>query len=308
MGQILKYGSLCFAVTLALVCSLQVRAEGNTIGPLPKLTVDEAKAELGKRLFFDPRLSGDASISCASCHQPEHGFAHPDQLSPGYPGNGHFRNSPTVINTVHKKVWLHDGRIGTDLNDVTREMITESYIMNMDMRLMQERLKQDPVYVQMFKDAGYGEASNGNARQAIPEYLKSLTSTGSPFDKGKMSDSAKRGQSLFTGKAGCVGCHNGSNFTDNKPHNTGVAENFEVFLDPLRHQAFIAYAMFMGVENYMNLKRDAGAHIWTHQVDGSNMGTFITPSLRELKYTAPYMHNGMIATLTEVVEIGRAHV
>ncbi|MDM8547053.1 cytochrome c peroxidase [Candidatus Venteria ishoeyi] len=269
---------------------------------LPALKINEAKAALGKRLFFDKRLSGDAAISCATCHQPEHGFAHPDALSPGYPGNKHFRNSPTVINSAHKKVWFHDGRLGTNLNDVTREMLTEDYLMNMDMRIMQERVKQDPVYVKMFKDAGYGEPSNGSVRKAIPEYLKTLTSKNAPYDTGKMSTAAKRGQKIFNGKGGCSSCHSGANFTDNKPHNTGVAENFDVFLDPMRHQAFIAYAMFMGVENYMNLKRDPGAYVQWKKADFSNMGTFITPSLRELKQTAPYMHNGMISTLDEVVE------
>ena len=92
--------SLAFAVSTGAV-STGLAAE---IGPLPELKTDLLKAELGKRLFFDKRLSGDAAIACASCHQPEHGFSHPDALSPGYPGNKHFRNSPTLINTAHKKV------------------------------------------------------------------------------------------------------------------------------------------------------------------------------------------------------------
>ena len=82
----------------------------------------------------------------------------------------------------------------------------------------------------------------------------------------------------------------------------GVPENFDVFLDPMRHQAFLSYAIFMGVENFMNLKRDPGAYVQTHRADQTDMGTFMTPSLRELKYTAPYMHNGMFATLREVVD------
>lgn len=307
MGLSTPFGTGKLLATLLLSVSAIsytgiANADDGKIGPLPKLKIDKAKAELGKRLFFDPRLSGDAAISCGSCHQPEHGFAHPDKLSPGYPGNGHFRNVPTLINTAHKTVWNHDGRIGTNLNDVTRGMITETYLMNMDMRLMQERVKQDPVYVQMFKDAGYGEPSNGKVRKAIPEYLKTLTSVGAPFDTGKMSDDAKKGQKLFTGKAACVNCHNGTNFTDNKAYNTGVPENFDIFLDPMNHQAFIGYAMFMGIENYMNLKRDPGAHIQHHEADGSSMGLFQTPTLRELNYTAPYMHNGMLPSLAAVVD------
>jgi len=290
--------TISVGLAMALTANLASAAD---IGPLPPLKIDKAKAELGKRLFFDPRLSGDAAISCATCHQPDNGFSSKEALSPGYPGNGHFRNAPTLINTAHKQVWMHDGRIGTNLNDVTRGMITEDYIMNMDMRIMQERVKQDPVYLEMFEAAGYGEPSNGKVRKAIPEYLKTLTSINVPFDTSKMSEEAQRGMELFNGKANCIACHNGPLFSDGQAHNTGVAENWDVFLKPLNHQAFIAYAMFLGIENYMNLKRDPGAHIQTHNADSSDMGKFMTPTLRELKYTAPYMHNGMLKTLEEVV-------
>ena len=274
---------------------------GDAAGPVKPIKVNEARAELGKRLFFDPRLSGDASLSCASCHSPEKGFSDGLALSEAYPGSKHFRNTPTLINTAHRAAWMHDGRMGTNLNDVTREMLTETYLMNMDMRLMQERLKQDPVYVKMFEAAGLGEPSNGGVRKAIPEYLKTLTSRGAPFDTGKMSEAAKRGYALFTGKAGCAACHSGPRFTNDKPHNIGVPENTEIFTDPLRHITYVTYAKFMGVENYMNVRRDVGAHVRTHKADGSHVGRFMTPTLRELRYTAPYMHNGMFATLSSVV-------
>jgi cytochrome c peroxidase len=296
-----KYRLSTISVGLAMALTANIGHTTPDIGPLPSLKIDKAKAELGKRLFFDPRLSGDAAISCATCHQPDNGFSSKEAISPGYPGNGHFRNAPTMINTAHKKVWMHDGRIGTNLNDVTRGMITEDYIMNMDMRIMQERVKQDPVYLEMFEAAGYGEPSNGKVRKAIPEYLKTLTSKAAPFDTGTLSDAAQRGMELFKGKANCIACHNGPLFSDGQAHNTGVAENWDIFLKPLNHQAFIAYAMFLGIENYMSLKRDPGAHIQTHKADGSDMGKFMTPTLRELKYTAPYMHNGMLKTLEEVV-------
>jgi cytochrome c peroxidase len=292
--------TLSLGLAVALTANLG-HTETPDIGPLPTLEIDQAKAELGKRLFFDRRLSGDGVISCATCHQPNHGFGSKEALSPGYPGNLHFRNAPTLINAAHKKVWMHDGRIGTNLNDVTREMITEDYIMNMDMRIMQERLKQDPVYLEMFEKAGYGEPSNGKVRKAIPEYLKTLTSRNTPFDKDQMSEAAQRGLVLFKGQANCIACHHGPLFSDGQSHNTGVPENLDVFLNPLRHQAFIAYNMFMGNENYMALKRDPGTHVQTHKVDGSDMGKFMTPTLRELKYTAPYMHNGLLKTLEDVV-------
>lgn len=269
---------------------------------LPPLAVDSAKAELGKRLFFDTRLSGDDSISCSSCHIPQNGFSHPEALSPAYTGSDGFRNSPSLINTAYKEVWFHDGRIGTNLNDVVRENITEDWLMNMDMRLMQERIKQDPIYVEMFHKAGLGEPSNGGVRKALPEYLKTLTSKNSPYDMNNLSALASQGQALFTGKAGCSQCHTGELFSDGLAHNTGVPENPDIFTDPMRHQSFLAFNMFMGVQDYLALKRDVGAHVQTHKADGSDRGSFITPSLRELTYTAPYMHNGMLSTLDEVVD------
>ena len=302
MGVRVKTGRTLLAVALGLSMAVGAAHAGMypDIGPLPEIKTNAAKAALGKRLFFDKRVSGDAAISCASCHNPKEGWSQNQPLSDGYPGNGHFRNSPSVVNAVHKKSWFHDGRIGTNLNDVTRENITETYIMNMDMRIMQERFKQDPVYVKMFKDAGYGEPSNGSVRKAIPEFLKTLTSRGAPFDTGKMSGAAKNGMKLFKGKAGCIQCHNGSMLSDGKPHNTGVTENFDVFLDPMNHQAFLTFGKFQGVPNYMNMKRDPGYYNIT--LDKADMGKFITPSLRELKYSAPYMHNGTIKTLAGVVD------
>lgn len=294
--------TICGGLAVTITASLNVAmANDQTFDQLPELNVNETRAALGKRLFFDNRLSGDGQLSCSSCHIPKFGFASDLPLSKAYPGSDGFRNVPSLINTSYKEVWMHDGRLGTNLNDVTREMITEDYLMNMDMRLMQERIKQDPIYVKMFADAGYGEPSNGGVRKAIPEFLNTLQSKNTPFDSNKLSTEAKRGYKIFKGKGNCVSCHAGPLFSDQRAHNTGVPENFDIFLDPMRHQTFLAFSMFMGVENYYNLKRDPGAHIITHQADGSQMGTFVTPSLRELKHTAPYMHNGMITTLKKVV-------
>ena len=288
-------------IVLSGVVAASATAAADGFGPVKAPKVNAKKAALGKRLFFDPRLSGDAAISCATCHIPAKGFADGLALSKAYPGSDGFRNTPTLINAAQKAAWFHDGRIGTNLNDVTRESITETYNMNMDMRLMQERVKQDPIYVKMFKDAGYGEPSNGSIRKAIPEYLKTLTSRGAPFDTGKMSDAAKRGFELFKGKAGCASCHSGNRFSDDQPHNTGVPNNPDIWKDPRRHITFVTFAKIIGIENYMNVRRDVGAHIRTHKADGSDIGKFMTPTLRELKYTAPYMHNGMIKTLKDVV-------
>ncbi len=292
---------LASVLVAGVACVPRLSMAAEEFGPVPPMDVNAAAAELGKRLFFDKRLSGDAALSCASCHIPEKGFADGLTLSDAYPGSKGFRNTPTLINTAHKAAWFHDGRLGTNLNDVTREMITETYLMNMDMRLMQERLKQDPVYLEMFEAAGYGEPSNGGVRKAIPEYLKTLISRGAPFDTGDMSEAAERGFELFKGKAGCASCHSGPRFSDDQPHNLGVPENTEIFIDPLRHVTYVTYAKFMGVEDYMNIRRDVGAHIRAHRADGSDIGKFMTPTLRELRHTGPYMHNGVFGTLASVV-------
>ncbi len=298
-----KSGTATFGAALMCATMLAgpVMAEGAALGPVVGPEINEAKAALGKRLFFDVRLSGDAAISCASCHQPEFGYGENIALSLAYPGSKGFRNTPTLVNTTTAANWFHDGRIGTNLNDVTRESITEDYSMNMDMRMMQERIKQDPVYLEMFEAAGYGEPSNGSVRKAIPEYLKTLISKNAPFDTGSMSESATRGQALFEGKGGCISCHSGPRLTDDAAYNTGVPNNPEIWSDPMRHMTYAAFAQFMGVENYMNVRRDVGAQIIRNPIDRSDVGTFNTPTLRELTYTAPYMHNGMIATLADVV-------
>ncbi len=291
-----------FLLIAILIFSLEAAAA--EFGPVPNAEVNKARAALGKRLFFDSRLSGDTQLSCASCHQPDKGFSDGLALGRAYPGSLHFRNTPTLINVALRESWMHDGRLGTNLNDVTREMLTETYLMNMDMRLMQERIKQDPVYVKMFEDAGLGEPSNGGVRNAIPEYLKTLTSRGAAFEEGKMNSAAKRGFKLFKGKANCVSCHSGIRFSDDRAHVTGVPGNDDIWEDPKRHITFVTYAKFMGVENYMNLRHDPGAYIRTHQSMSDR--SFLTPTLRELKYTAPYMHNGMLESLADVVNFYNA--
>ena len=268
--------------------------------PIAPKQVPPALSELGKRLFYDRRLSGDTTLACASCHQPDKAFSDGRALSAGYTGSAHFRNTPTLANVGHRAAWMHDGRLGTSLDDVTREMITESYLMNMDMRLMQERLKQDPVYVDMFGAAGLGEPNNVGARKALATFLDTIVSRGAPIDTGSMPPAARRGKVLFDGRAHCAGCHAGDRFTDDRPHNTGVPDNAEIWDDPKRHSTFVTYAKFMGIENYMNLREDPGAYVRTHRPE--HRRSFVTPTLREIDRTAPYMHNGVLESLEQVVD------
>lgn len=290
-----------------------VAGEYPALGPLPKKAAPKAAAvEMGKRLFFDARISGDGAVACAFCHDPRQGYGKttdkegkPQALSEAYPGTSHYRNAPTLINTIYKADfadtgWGWDGHMGANLNDVVRNEITETAIMNMDMRIMHERMKQDPVYVEMCANVYGGECSSGKARKALVSYMETLVSKDVPFDQGKMSAPARRGRKLFEGKANCISCHNGPYFSDGKPHNTGVAENMDIFTDPVRHLTYRSVIMSHGVPNVEAWRRDVGYFMVSK--DYEDVGKFVTPTLRELKYTGPYMHTGLFGSLSDVVE------
>jgi cytochrome c peroxidase len=301
--------------------SLSQAGDYPAIGPLPAKDAPEAAmVEMGKRLFFDVRVSGDGAISCATCHDPQQGFTRqvdkdgkPMALSDAYPGTRHYRNAPTLINTAYKADfadvgWSWDGHMGADLNDVVRNEITETMVLNLDMRLMHERMKQDPIYVAMCQENFDGECSSGKGRKALVAFMSTLVSTDVPFDKGELSESAERGRALFEGKAGCIQCHNGPYFSDGRPHNTGVPENLEIFNDPLRHISYRAVMTNHGVPKSDIWRRDVGFFIVSKNY--ADVGKFITPTLREVKHTGPYMHNGVIGTLSDVVEfydVGGGH-
>jgi cytochrome c peroxidase len=283
------------------------------IGPLAARKAPKASlVEMGKRLFFDARMSGDGAISCATCHDPAQGFTRqldnkgkPMTLSDAYPGTRHFRNAPTLLNSVYKADfaevgWGWDGHIGANMNDVMRDQLTETMMLNLDMRLMHERMKQDAVYVQMCQENFNGECSSGKGRKALVAFVETLVSVDAPFDSGTLSAAAKKGQALFEGKAGCINCHNGTYFSDGQPHNTGMPENMDVFQDPLRHIAYRAVMTNHGVPNVENWRRDVGFFFVSKRY--ADVGKFVTPTLRELKYTGPYMHNGLLASLEDVVE------
>jgi len=287
-------------------------AEPAAIGPLsPRKAPSASMVEMGKRLFFDARMSGDGAISCATCHDPAQGFTRqldnkgkPMTLSDAYPGTRHFRNAPTLLNSVYKADFAHvgwgwDGHIGANMNDVMRDQITETMMLNLDMRLMHERMKQDAVYVEMCKQNFNGECSSGKGRKALVAFVETLVSKDVPFDNGSLSQAAQKGQTLFEGKAGCINCHNGPYFSDGRPHNTGMPENLDVFKDPLRHIAYRAVLTNHGVPNVENWRRDVGFFFVSKRYE--DVGKFVTPTLRELRYTAPYMHNGLLATLDDVV-------
>lgn len=275
--------------------------------PLPEVKFNAVQAELGRFFFFDVRLSGDAALSCASCHNPAKGWGDGIALSRGYPASEYFRNAPTVVNAVLKKRFMWDGRLdGSDPGTLVRDMITEAHTMNMDSRLMQERLKQVPEYVAMWQKFRKDDINGMRVYGVVGEFLKTLTSKNAPIDRflkgdqAALSPEARQGYELFKGKANCISCHNGPLASDGALHRTGVPENPAVVAEPLRHITMLRHFATNGMPNYMSARTDLG--FYAISKDPKDKGKFATPSLRELKYTAPYMHNGMFATLAQVID------
>lgn len=271
-----------------------------------------AEVLLGKYLFFDNRLSADTSMSCATCHQPDKAFTDGKALSDGYPGTLYFRNTPTVMNMAFMPFGYWDGRLegSADIQTIARDHLTEAHFFQADGRILVERMKQTPEYVQLFKDAYNAGPSYGRILNALAAYVLSLNSAPTPYDRfvageaAALSADAQAGLELFNGKAGCSGCHTGNALSDNQFYALGVPDNPEVFSDPLRHITFRRFFRTLGVADYRALRQDAGQRAVTQ--DPADAGKFRTAPLRELKYTAPYMHNGTLATLEDVVRFYNA--
>ncbi len=263
---------------------------------------EPALVELGRHLFFDTRLSGDMGLSCASCHDPRHGWADGLPLARGYTGSGYFRNAPSLVNVGRRKRLMWDGRLdGADLATAVRDMVTEAHFMNADARLVQERVKQSPEYRALWARAFGARSEPYGPRlfDAVGAFLKTLQSNEAPVDRG-LSGAARAGQALFNGKAGCVRCHGGPMFSDGDLHRTGVPEHPQLWRDPLRSITLLRHYATQGMPNYMNARSDVGAYAVSKRE--ADRGRFATPSLRELRHTAPYMHNGVFATLDEVID------
>ncbi|HKZ70084.1 MAG TPA: cytochrome c peroxidase [Anaerolineales bacterium] len=275
--------------------------------PLDNL-YSEAKAELGKLLYFDPRMSGDGSTSCNSCHPANDGsWAIGSPMSFGYPGTTHWRNSQTIINTAYYTKLNWDGS-ATSIERQNNGAWTGTVAGNLDTAMAEERLAQIPEYVRLFKEVfGTDYPLYGDALKAVATFQRAIVSQNVPFDAylsgdaDAISDEARLGYDLFTGKANCIACHNGPLVSDDSFHNTGVATAPDFQTNALRQITARWQYWNRGVpeDEYATMNADLGLYYIT-KLDGDK-GKFRTPSLRELCYTAPYMHNGVFATLEEVV-------
>ena len=240
---------------------------------------DEEPAEseilLGKMLFFDRRLSINQSQSCATCHNPTLGFSDMQKTSLGANGERLKRNSPPLYNLAWNQVFFWDGR-AQSLEQQALGPIESEDEMGMPMRKLLPLLQAIKGYRPLFR-AAYGEnaITAENLGRAIAAFERTIVSDNSPFDQylagdiRAMQPSAIRGMELFKGKAACIECHDGPNFTDESFHNIGLESD-----DPGRYNVF---------------------------KDKSLFGAFKTPGLRNVALTAPYMHDGSEATLESVV-------
>lgn len=306
------------AIGLAgLASAAPVSLNGNTypslapLGPVPipaDNPMSDAKIALGKVLFFDGRVGGDGSTSCATCHLPEQGWDVPTDISIGYPGTVHWRNSQTIINSAYydKLFWAGGSN---SLESQAKSAATGGVAGNGESDIMEARLALIPEYVSAF-NAVFGTTYPliTDAWNAIAAYERTLVQTDTPVDKYFAGDKSalnatqQRGLTLFNEKAGCIACHNGALATDQKYYNIGVPTNKRWENEALAQITFRyeLYAKGSTEEMYRAYKGDPG--VYFRGKIKSMKGKFRVPSLRYTKYTAPYMHNGTISTLAEVIE------
>jgi cytochrome c peroxidase len=240
------------------------------------------KIELGKMLFFDPRLSGDGNMSCGTCHSPLFGWSDGQATARGHKSMVLGRASPVITNTAYNDIQMWDGREQT-LEDQSIGPMRNSAEMNMDIPKLVQFLKSSD-YQQHFKNAfGSDEIGVEQIAKALASFERTVVSRNSPFDawvrgdKNALTEQQIRGFKVFVDpqKGNCAVCHSAPNFTDNGFHNLGLAS--------------------YGKEN-----PDLGRY--TQRPLKLMKGAFKTPTIRDITLSAPYFHDGSANTLDEVVE------
>ena len=263
------------------------------------------KVELGKKLFFDRRLSGDGTMSCATCHIPDFAFTDGQEISFSYPTTRNWRNAPTLINVAFFRNLFYDGRV-TSLEDQALFPIMSSFEMNLNLDYLEEKLRVVPEYVEAFRKIFGGPITRERVAMAIASFERTLVSVNAPIDrylkgdKSALSADAIKGYEIFLGKGGCTECHYGVNLSDDKFHALHTPENPDHQKDPRITATRRFVAKVYHYEDYANLSEDPGRYLITK--DKKDWKAFRTPTLREVAKTAPYMHNGIFITLDEVID------
>lgn len=256
------------------------------LGPVPAPVFpagnphSKAKEELGRLLFFDPRLSGSGEMACASCHDPDLAWADGRTTSFGHARTMLRRNAPTILNVAHSARLFWDGRADS-LEQQAMDVVLNQDEMRHDAKGVAERLRRVPGYRRLFQEAfGDDTPTLEHAAQAIATFERTVVSRPNKFDqfaRGRsdaLSDAALRGLHLFRTDARCANCHHGPTFTDGRFHNENVTYYGRKFEDLGRYQV---------------------------TQDAADVGRFKTPSLRNIARTGPYMHNGLFPHLEGVL-------
>jgi cytochrome c peroxidase len=277
----------------------------------PDSLITPEKVELGKLLFFDPRVGGDASTGCSTCHEPEQGWAWAEDFSRGYPGTVHWRNSQSIINSAYFPRQFWAGSASSNEKQA-KSAATGGVAGNGESDIMEARLALIPEYRKRFKEV-YGTEWPliSDVWLAISAFERTMNTTGEfevpvdkylKGDKSALGEQQVRGMELFNGKAGCINCHNGELTTDTDFHNIGVPPNKRWEEDGLAQITFRfeQYAKGQTEEGYRAAKSDWG--FYYRSKNKWDKGKFRTAPLRYITYTAPYMHNGVFYTLEEVVD------
>ncbi len=237
-----------------------------------------ARVSLGKRLFYDTQLSRTQEVSCGSCHLADHAFSDPRPSSVGVEGRHGTRNAPSLVNVAYNTSFFWDGGAPTLEQQAIAPIINP---LEMDMKIgdVVARLEADPAYVDAFADAYDTRPSPGALTKALAAFMRTIVSGESRYDRfvrgdrTALTDSEQRGMAIFTGERGeCFHCHVGFNFTNNGFRNNNLYAQYE----------------------------DIGRARVT-ELD-SDIGKFKVPTLRNVALTAPYMHDGSLATLEDVVD------
>jgi cytochrome c peroxidase len=242
--------------------------------------INKEKVELGRTLFFDVRLSSDNTVSCATCHPPQTAFADSRPVSLGIAAQAGVRNAPSIINRAFSREQFWDGH-ASSLEEQAKLPLINSKEMGMPSHeVVIEKIRAIKGYNGWFNRVFARDATIDDLAKAIAAFERTVVSGNSKFDefkagnRGALSESEKRGMVLFEGKARCSQCHSGPNFTDEKYHNLGI--------------------------DWDGVLVDLGRYRVTN--NEQEIGAFKTPTLREIAHTAPYMHNGSMATLEETMD------
>jgi len=281
--------------------------------------ISRAKIELGRKLFFDRRLSFNDTFSCAMCHIPQQGFSNNEMaMAVGVEGRTVRRNSPSIYNVAYAENLFHDGREENLEQQVWGPLLAHNEMGNASVGAVISKIRKIPDYKNRFEAVfnGHGPGME-TVGMALASYQRTLVSGNSAFDRwyyGKQNDAisqqAQQGFKLFSGKAGCSSCHSIGEehalFSDNQLHNTGHGYAKSMNIRPEKQRIYLAPGVYQDVDtsiiDEVAAKPPADLGLYEVTQNPYDRWKYKTPTLRNVTLTSPYFHDGSMATLEEVVD------